>query len=321
VRGSRADRGLGMAATLLERAGFTRGEVLLVTDSAGAGDAAKARELSDHGIITSVLAIGTVDGSPIPSGSGFLTDRGGNVIITRLDIASLQAVAQAGGGKFSELETAAAGLGPWAGGEGSEFARREDALGERWQDSGPWLVLLLLPLALIGFRRGVLFRCHLVSGPLLHVPEAQAGWWSDAWQRRDQQAWQALKKEDNERAAALANDPDISGEAWYRSGQYDNALAAWAKRPTADAEDNKGNTLAHLGEYAGALQAYDRALEMEPGMEDARFNRELVDQLKQQQEQQQKDQEGDKQEGESQEGESSEQASEGDASACVYTAP
>ncbi|HLF32072.1 MAG TPA: VWA domain-containing protein [Xanthomonadales bacterium] len=315
VRGSRADRGLGMAATLLERAGFTRGEVLLVTDSATARDAARARELRDRGIITSVLAVGTVDGSPIPSGSGFLTDRGGNVIITSLDMASLQAVSQAGGGKFSELETVTAGLEPWAAGEGSEFTRREDALGQRWQDSGPWLVLLLLPLALIGFRRGVLFLLPLGLLPaLLHVPEAQAGWWADAWQRRDQQAWQALKTEDNERAAALANDPDISGEAWYRSGKYDSALAAWAKRQTADAEYNKGNTLAQLGDYAGALNAYERALEMEPGMEDARFNRELVEQLQQQQEQQQKDQQGDSQAGESQEGESSDLASQGDTS-------
>lgn len=314
VRGSRADRGLGMAATLLERAGFARGEILLVTDSADAGDAAKARELRDRGIIISVLAVGTVDGSPIPSGSGFVTDRSGNVVITPLDKASLQAVSQAGGGKFSELETATAGPEPWAVSEGSEFARREGALEERWQDSGPWLVLLLLPLALLGFRRGVLFLVPLVLSTLLHVPDARADWWTDAWQRRDQQAWQALEKKENERAAALAIDPDLAGEAWYRSGKYDNALSAWSKQATADAEYNKGNALAQLGDYEGAVKAYDRALEMEPGMEDARFNRELVEQLKQQQEQDQKDQEGDGQEGEPQEGESSDQASQGESS-------
>jgi Ca-activated chloride channel family protein len=317
VHGSRADRALDLAAALLKRAGFPRGEILLVTDSADARDAAKARELNDTGIVTSVLAVGTVEGSPIPSGSGFLTDRTGNVVITGLDLASLEGVAQAGAGRFTQLDSSGPEKEPWVTSEGTEFARRDEGLEERWQDSGPWLVLLLLPLVLTGFRRGVLFLLPLgLLGGLLHVPNARADWWDDAWQRRDQQAWLALKQEEAERAAALAVDPGLAGEAWYRSGQYDNALAAWTKAETeavsADAAYNRGNALAQLGNYEAALQAYDRALELEPGMEDARFNRDLVEQLKKQEEEEQKKQEQEQQEGEKQEGESSDQAGQGD---------
>ena len=70
VAGSRADLGLEMAVSLLRRAGLSHGEILLVTDSADSAAAARARDLRDDGVITSVLAVGTVDGAPIPSGAG-----------------------------------------------------------------------------------------------------------------------------------------------------------------------------------------------------------------------------------------------------------
>jgi len=318
VHGSRADLALGMSATLLERAGFSRGEILLVTDSATAADAAKARELHDRGYIISVLAVGTAEGAPIASGSGFVTDRNGNVVIARMDASSLADVATAGSGRYSELNTSAGtDTSPWAVSEGSEFTLREDSLDQRWRDFGPWLLLLLLPLSVTGFRRGVLFLlplCMLLSG-IGYAPVARADWWKDGWQRRDQQAWQALQKKENDRAASLALDPEISGQAWYRSEKYENALGAWSRANSADALYNQGNALAQLGEYEQALAAYDKALKLAPGMEDAQFNRDLIAQLKEQQdqkEQQEKDQNGKGEE--QQDGESSDQSGEDDKS-------
>jgi Ca-activated chloride channel family protein len=313
VHGSRADLALGLSATLLERAGFSRGEILLVSDSATAADAAKARELHDRGYIISVLGVGTAEGAPIASGTGFVTDRNGNVVITRMEASSLADVAAAGGGRYSELG-ASTGIdsSPWAVSEGSEFTLSEDALDERWKDFGPWLLLLLLPLSLGAFRRGALFLLPLfMLSAIGYAPAARADWWNDVWQRRDQQAWQALQKEENDRAAALALDPELSGQAWYRSEKYENALGAWSRSDTADALYNQGNALAQLGEYEQALAAYDQSLVLEPGMEDAQFNRDLVEQLKEQkekQEQQEKDQQGEGDE--QQEGESSDQSSE-----------
>ena len=308
VAGSRADRALEMAATLLNRAGLSHGEILLVTDSADSADAARARDLKNDGIITSVLAVGTVDGAPIPSGAGFISDRSGNVVIARLARAKLQAVAEAGGGRYTELGVSAAGTSLWLEQPGSEFALREDALTERWQDAGPWFVLLLLPLALIGFRRGLLFILPLVLLPgLSWSTAAHAGWWDDTWLRKDQQAFQALQSDDAEKAAALAIDPALSGQAWYRSGEHPNAVEAWSQLDTADAHYNRGNALAHLGEYDAAIQAYDEALAIEPDMADAIANRAVAEQMKQQQEQQQEGEDG-----ESGEGEPSGDQSEGD---------
>jgi Ca-activated chloride channel family protein len=302
VAGSRADLALEMAASLLERSGLSRGEILLVTDSATSKDLAKARELRDAGVLTSVLAVGTDEGAPIPSGGGFVSDRSGNVVIARLDRAGLQSLAEAGGGKYTELSWSETAEGLWLEQGGSEFARRDDSLGERWKDVGPWLVLLLLPLALAGFRKGLFFCLALTTSAGLIAPaEARADWRDDIWQRKDQQAYQALIDQDAEKAAALARDPSLSGEAWFRSSEYSNATEAWSQADTADDHYNRGNALAHLGEFEAAIAAYDRALDMQPGMEDAVINRELLEQMKEQQEQeqQQKDEQGESSDGES----------------------
>ncbi len=312
VAGSRADLALELAASLLERAGLSRGQILLVTDSSSSRVAAKARALRDDGVMTSVLAVGTVEGAPVPSAGGFVSDRAGNVVITKLNRSKLQEVAEAGGGRYTELGSDAVSL--WEQQGGNEFSRREDALGERWKDAGPWLVLLLLPLAMFGFRRGLFFLLPMWLIPaLVFTPTARADWWDDTWQRKDQQAFRALESEQPETAAALAVDPGLSGEAWYRSGEYESAVDSWSQVDSADALYNRGNALANLGEYDAAIEAYDGALAREPGMQDALLNRELIKNLKEQQEQQQQegedseDSEGQDGEPSGQEGEQSEQ--------------
>ena len=303
VAGSRADIALEMAATLLKRSGMSRGEILLVTDSAKSRDAATARELSDGGMITSVLAVGTTDGAPIPSGGGFVSDRSGNVVIARMNRSELRAVATAGGGKYTELGANGPGAELWMVQEGSEFSLRDDALGERWKDAGPWLVLLLLPFALAGFRRGLFFMVPLIiSGTLLAPQPVEAAGWDDLWLTRDQQAYAALREDDAEKAAALAKSSALSGDAWYRSGEYSNAVDAWSAQDTAQAHYNRGNALALMGELDASLEAYDRALTIDPGMEDALYNRALVEKMKEQQQQQQEGEDGDSQDGESSSG-------------------
>ncbi|NIP16766.1 MAG: VWA domain-containing protein [Xanthomonadales bacterium] len=306
VAGSRADRAMLLAAELLERAGMQRGEILLISDSADASDAATAGDLAGRGIRTSVLAVGTPDGAPIPSGNGFVSDAGGSVVITRLDTDALVRVAEAGGGRFSVLEAGGAAPTPWRDGDGSAFALRDDALGERWKDVGPWLVLLLLPAAAAGFRRGLLFVLPLVILPgMLASAPAQAGVWDDLWRSRDQQARDALEAQDAEAAAALAENPELSGEAWYRSGDYQQAQQAWSRAESEDAHYNRGNALARAGEFEQAIAAYDAALEQNPEMEDALFNRALVEELMKQQEQEQQQQ---NQENQGEQGEQSEQS-------------
>ncbi len=311
VAGSRADRAMEMAADLLERAGVSRGEILLISDGADISDATMAGRLAKKGIVTSVLAVGSREGAPVPSGAGFVSDAQGNVVISRLDLESLLAVASAGNGRLTHLDAKTRQSSPWNASEGGEFSLRDDALGERWKDAGPWLVIFLLPLVAAGFRRGLLFAFPLLLLPgLLMSQIARADLWDDLWQRRDQQAQTALKAERAIDAAQLAIDPDIAGEAYYRAEEYTAAFESWSLSADENAFYNQGNALALAGEFDAAIAAYDRVLASNPEMEDALFNRALVDQLKKQQEQENEEGENS---GEQNEGEpDSEQEGEGE---------
>lgn len=305
VPGSRADRALELGAELLARTGMGRGEILLVTDSADTRAIDRARALGEDDIVVSVLAVGTGDGAPIPSGNGFVGDAAGNIVIARMDEVSLQALADAGNGRYTALARDAE-ASPWAMGAGDAFTRNEEGAGARWRDFGPWLLLGLLPLAALGFRRGALFS-HAAIVPaagllvlsLGFAADARANAWDDLWKRRDQQARDALDEGRSGDAAALARDPALAAEARFREGDYAGAAGRWSGLEDANAQYNLGNALAHAGRLEEAMAAYDRALALDPGMEDALVNRALVEQA-QQSESEQSSGEGEQDEGDPQ---------------------
>jgi Ca-activated chloride channel homolog len=77
-------------------------------------------------------------------------------------------------------------------------------------------------------------------------------------------------------AALMFRDPAWRGAALYRAGRYAEAADTLARAPGTDAMYNRGNALARLGAYAGAIAAYDEALARDPHHADAAANRALV---------------------------------------------
>jgi Ca-activated chloride channel family protein len=150
-----------------------------------------------------------------------------------------------------------------------------------------------------------------VGALVLPPTDALAFEWSDLWLRSDQRGYKAMQEDAPEQAAALFEDPEWLAAARYRSGQYQESAAALTGIDTAEANYNRGNALARSGQLAEAIEAYDRALELAPDHEDAEFNRELVAELLEQQEQQQQAQQDQAQQpdsgGESQSGEEQQQ--------------
>ena len=299
VVGNNTDRAIAEALKLVEQAGLERGELILLADSAGERAIDAARAAHARGLRISVLGVGTPQGAPVPlPQGGFLQDDKGNIVLPRLDEAGLRALAQAGGGRYARLTADRSDLEillDLPRGESSSATREGDPVSsERYLDRGPWLVLLLLPLALLAFRRGWLMLLPLAL--LAPVPPAQAMEWIDLWKRPDQQAAEALAAGDTERAQAAASDPQWRGSAAYRAGDYAAATRAFASASGAQALYNQGNALAREGRYEEAIDAYSRALEIDPGLEDAAANKQAVeDWLKRKQSQQENERPDNKQ--------------------------
>lgn len=275
--GSRPARGLALAGELLQRAGVERGQIVLIGDAADAEAAAEANRLRTAGHRVSVLAVGTLDGAPLPGENDeLLKDAAGNIVIARLDRAGLQTVASRGGGSYLELRP-----DTWnpdrllVDTPVTDGGDDPTASASYWEERGPWLVLALLPLAALAFRRGWLLL--LVVG--LWPPPAPALDWNDLWQNREQRAHQALRDDQPRRARSLSRDPWRRGTAAYRAGDFEQAARAFEQLPGAIGAYNRGNALAQLGDYPQAIAAYDEALQLDPELQEAQANRRLLEQL------------------------------------------
>jgi Ca-activated chloride channel family protein len=287
AEGDDPGKAIDMASDLIRHADLRGGSIVLVTDQADAAAAAAARRARAAGATVSVLGIGTTRGGPVPTDDGgFLKDERGAIAMAARDDASLAAVADAGGGRFVPVADGGSDVTTLAGflhGDGEGKAVDGARAGE-WQDRGPWLLLPLLPLVALGFRRGWLLVLALAVAPW--SPAARADGVADLFRTHDQQAAQALRQGDAKRAQALANSAALRGAAAYKAGDFAAAEAAFKGRTDGDSEYNLGNALAKQQRYDDAIAAYDRALKADPGNADAVANRKAVqDFLKKQQEQ------------------------------------
>ena len=257
--GHRPDRAIEAAVRLLEQAGHRAGDILLLTHEADARSVAAASRAAAAGFRVSSLGLGTDAGAAYRG-------RDGSVRSSRLDTASLRRVASAGGGGHAALRagtTSIEALVPAGGNMGSRADRATSAT-VALRDEGYWLLLPLLLLGLFAFRRGSgLAVIVLAAGLSLPVPRAEAAQppVATAWQRIDQVAHARMRE----------------GLAAYRAGRHDEAERLWRDLPGADAAYNRGNALARAGRFEEALAAYDEAMRREPGMEDARANRAIVE--------------------------------------------
>ena len=290
MKGSRPARAVEQAVRLLRDSGLEHGQILLVTDGIHSGDDSDIAELLEGTRYRlSVLGVGTDDGGPIPSASGFLRGTDNSIVIASLDRAPLRALAAQFGGSYSDLSLSDKDISRilntriWDDLESEQILDRSV---DTWADRGYWLAVLLIPLALGAFRRGWLL-CLLLL-PLAEPTYAQD--WQQLFKNKDQRGQALLEAGNAEAAAETFQSPEWAAAARYQAGDYASALDYYQQLDNADGWYNRGNSLAKAGALKEAIAAYETALDREPTMEDALFNKALLEQLLQQQEQEQQQQ-------------------------------
>ncbi|SDZ78895.1 VWA domain-containing protein [Microbulbifer marinus] len=299
VPGSNIEMAVETGIRLLKDGAAGRGQLLAVTD--GIDEMAVdtvAKLVAGARVELSILAVGSGEGSPIPrgNGSGFITDSNGSIIIANFDARELARLARGSGGRFARIsvdDSDIVRLLPDT--EAPEQAQLTEREFDQWREEGPWLVLLLLPLAALLFRRGALACTLPFALLLLPAKQAQAFEWRDLWQREDQQARELLEEGQPEQAAETFESPQWRGTANYRAGNYPAAEQDFARSSDAEGLYNLGNSLTQQGLYNEAIAAYDEALKEQPQFADARHNRAIAEKLKKLQEKQQQQSQQDQQ--------------------------
>ena len=281
-QGNNTAAALEKAVVLFKQAGLQTGQILLITDTVEMNTTlSTVKKLANFQL--SVLGVGTEDGAPIalPEG-GFLKDDQGSIVVTKLNAANLSSLAQAGHGLYQTLtaddEDIKSLLNAFDKPIQQQGKADNDMMLEQWNDQGAWLLLLVLPLAALFFRKGLL--CVALLLVLLPLPKnSYAFEWQDLWQRPDQQALKAYQQGDYAKAAEKFENPNWQAAAHYQAGEYEKALKTYQTQTeqTADNIYNQGNALAQSGQLKEAIAAYQQALNLNPNHDDAKYNKELVE--------------------------------------------
>jgi len=321
--GKNSAAAITLAVNLLRQAGQQQGNIFLITD--GIADDMSASLIEALGSYRlSILGVGTIEGAPVQQAAGgFLKDAEGNILVPKLNPSALGSLASGGSGVYrsistndSDIEALMASLEkPFSNDDSSQ----NNGLIEQWNELGGWLLLLVLPLAALSFRKGILVFALITLIPL--PQPSYAFEWNDLWQTKNQQAQRAFNEQRFEQAAEQFQSPQWKAAAQYKAGQYQQAAENLKPIETADSYYNRANALAKSGQLQEAKQAYEKSLKLKPNDEDAQYNLKLVeDALKKQQQkddqqsgdsnEEQEQQKGDKQsqDGQPQSGESDEQA-------------
>ncbi|WP_051938312.1 VWA domain-containing protein [Ghiorsea bivora] len=303
VQGGDIDAGLVKAKQMFVQASMQRGNILLLTDSDIYSES-MVKQVTQAGFHIHVIGVGTLDGAPIPqAGGGFISDASGRMVIAKLDEQRLQHLALLGQGAYHRLSIDDSDITMLTQPSVQERLQaskpQTDARFDVWQEEGHWLLLLVIPLLVLMFRRGALLMlCFMLWQPA----PSDAGVWQDLWQTPDQQAQALMQQKDYAKAYQTFENPAWKAAAAYRNQDYQAAVAAFKqmKQPQADDWYNYGNALARVGKLDEAIAAYQQTLKLNPNHADAQANKTLVEKLKEQQEQQQDKDEDKKQDSEKQ---------------------
>ena len=284
-----------LAAEMLKNSGHNDGDIYWFTDGIDAEDSADIYQWSDENPYRiNIMATGTMAGAPIKLNNGeLMKDDNGAIIIPKVPTARLAGVAQRASGNFVTLKNDDTDIDKLSAhlveNKINKKSQNENS-GDQWQEFGPYLLLVLLPLVLGYFRRGVLLSLIPACFLMASTKPVQANIWQDLWKTKDQQGQQSYNKQDYANAAQQFDHSMWQGSAHYQAGNYQEALSAFEQSDSADALYNQGNALAKLQQLDKAIDAYDRAIAKAPDHKDAKANKALIEKLKEQQEQQEQDQ-------------------------------
>ena len=289
VNGNRPDRAISYATEKLKNAGFSQGDILVISGNGGTNVALtikEAQQALQSGFKVSVLAV------------------------AQAQVNALMQIAKAGGGEYLPLTANDGDIKRFISLIDAQNAelKSSDNMRTIWLDFGYYLLFIPLLCCLYFFRKGLLSLAFFC----IFATQAQAGFFLN----NNQEGMKAFNQQDYAQAAQKFERSDWKASSLYKAGDYQAALKEFAKSNDVESLYNQGNALAKSGKIDEAIKKYEDVLAQEPNHEDAKFNLEYLKQQKQNQnsnsqsqnqEQQQNQQQNQDQQQQSQNGDNNQQ--------------
>ncbi len=321
-QGSNPIYALETASELLKNAGYQSGQIYWISDGIRISDIDEIRDfLNASQYDVSALLVGTEEGAPIEMQDGtLLKDRMGSIVIPKVDERYFSQALSGTGASYSIFTSDNSdilAIERELKFEQQQSKQVEDTQGDILKDMGPYILLLLLPIAAYSFRKGLLASVLVC---VLYFPQADVyaqvtndqsttstnaneldnaakpqgsqisgtqtikNWFLN----RDQRGKQAFDSKQYDVATELFEDKQWQAASAYKSGNYEDALALFDGLSGIENRYNKANSLAKLGRLDEALVEYEYVLEQQPDHENALKNKALVESLLEQQQQDEK---------------------------------
>jgi len=259
-----------------------------------------------------VLGIGTSAGGPIKlNNKRFLTDRSGRRVISRMEVAELQALGDETGVPVSTVSLNDDDV-KWVQRKAQSHLQivQQEQAQTRWRDFGYYLIYPISLLALLWFRRGWTIRWASVllffivvdydpplfaqsqtalegdtsnvisteEDSLFSTPVSITLWeqFLSLWLTADQEGRYYFERGNYALAARRFEDPTWKGISSYYAQNYEDAIDQFALSNNIESHFYLGNCYARSERYEEAVASYDQALTEQQDFPEALANREIV---------------------------------------------
>lgn len=228
-----------------------------------------------------IMPMNTPSGADVPAynGRGYLYDKGevvhsalNSVVLSQINGLENATVHQLTLDN-SDVELIAKNVS-----EHLKFTEAPTEKNDEWRDVGLLLAAPSALLILLWFRRGwvVFSLAMMMSLSGCNNPNKVEGF-ADLWYTRDYQGQKQSDAGHFEEAAQLYEDPLRQGVAYFKEGNFDEAIKAFSTDTTAMGAYNLGLAYAKNGDLAAAQLAFGEAIKLDPENVAAKQNYEQID--------------------------------------------
>ena len=252
LNGDRPDRAIEMAKQKIKDAGYENGNIILFTADSGMyfdSTLSQAQKSAQEGISVNIV----------------------NMSADKNE--KLEQIANAGQGVIISANEGIKELVDKIYLPKDKFKKSKNKTSE-WLDFGWYLVCVPMICCLAFFRKGVLIIIFLIS--ISSVSQADFLYSDNYLARKEFKAKnykQAAKSFDNEKWKAAA---------YYKDGNYAQAIKLLADKNDIESRYNYANSLAKSGNLDEAIKTYEEVLKQEPEHKDAKYNLEYLKKHQQQ---------------------------------------